>query len=72
MVGGDFKVLTNMRVTVQYCGKVYKTVAQSVLLYISESWLVMGTMLKVLEGLHYRVDIKIMAMTEKHMVDGEW
>ena len=33
----------------------YKSVLQSVLIYVSESWVVMGAMIKVLEGFHHLV-----------------
>ena len=42
----------------------YKVVAQLVLLYKSYSWLVMGVMLKVLEGLHHQLTRNITGMTE--------
>ena len=37
----------------------YKAVAQAVILYGSEIWVVIGAMLKVLEGFHHRVSRQI-------------
>ena len=47
---GDWegKVLTNMGAEVQVWGMMYKAVVESVFLYGSDSWVVMGAMLKVL------------------------
>ena len=50
----------------------YKTVAQSVLLCIRESWVVMGGVLKVLEGFHLRVVWRITGMAAKRGAGGEW
>ena len=50
----------------------YKVVAQTVLLYGSESWVVTGAMLKVLEGLHNILDRRIAGMTAWRVDDGEW
>ena len=47
------RVLVNTGSTVRTCGIIYKGLAQSVLLYISDIWVVMGDMLKVLEGFHH-------------------
>ena len=47
-------VLVNIEATVRDCGMIYKAAVPSVMLYISESWLVMGEMLKILEGFHQR------------------
>ena len=49
--------------TVRDCRIMYKAVAQSLLLYGSGSWVVMGGMLKVLEGFHHRSARWIMGMT---------
>ena len=43
----------------------YKAVVQSVLLYIIESWVVTGEMLKVLEEFYHRVAQCITRMTAK-------
>ena len=50
--------------TVRSYGVMYKAVGQLVLLYNSDSWVVMGVMLKVLEGLHHQVTRHITEMTE--------
>ena len=50
----------------------YKTVAQSVLLYDSKIWVVTGEMLKVLERFRHRAEQRITVMTEKHRVGVEW
>ena len=42
------------------------------LLYGSESWVVMGEMLKVLDWLHNRLDRRMMGMMETRGADGEW
>ena len=44
-------------------GMLYKAVVQLVLLYVSESWVVMGPMLKVLEDFYHQVAINITGMT---------
>ena len=51
---------------------IYKVVAQSVLMYSSESWVVIGSMLKVLEGFHHQASIHITGMTVRHVADGDW
>ena len=43
-----------------------------VLLYGSESWLVMGEMLKAIEGFNNRSAISITGMTAQHMTGGDW
>ena len=48
----------------------YEVVAQSVLLYISKSWLVTGAMLNVMGGFHHRLSRRIMGMMDKHVEDG--
>ena len=55
---------TSATKTVRYHGMMYKAVAQLVLLYNSDNWVVMGAMLKVLEGLHHWVTRHITGMTE--------
>ena len=42
------KVVTKTRATVQAWGVLYKAFIQMLLIYGSERWVVMGTMLKVL------------------------
>ena len=46
-------------------GVIYKTVAQSVLLYGRESWVVTGEMLNVLTEFHQRTARRITGMTAK-------
>ena len=58
--------------TVQAHGMLYKVVVHTVLLYGSKSWVVMGEMLKVLEGFHNWEAQKIVGMTYRRMEDGEW
>ena len=48
------RVLEKTGATVQARGMMYKAVANLVLLYGSEIWVVTGEMLKVLEGIHHR------------------
>ena len=48
------KVPENAGETVLYQGSMYKAVAQSVILYGRESWVVMGGMPKFLEGFHHQ------------------
>ena len=56
------RVLENTRAMVQSRGMMYKKVDQLVLMYGSESWLVVGAMLKVLVGFHHQEDRQIMGM----------
>ena len=46
-------------------GMMYKAVAQSVMLHGSEIWVVMGAMLKVLEGFYHKSARQITGMTAK-------
>ena len=57
--------------TLQTRGMLYKKVVQLVLLYVSESWVMTGDMLKVPEGLHHRLARMIMGMIVRHMTSGE-
>ena len=50
----------------------YKAVAQAVILYGSEIWVVIGAMLKVLEGFHHRVARQIARKTYRRTVDVDW
>ena len=47
------KLFKKPRETVQDHGMMYKLVAQTVLIYVSKSWVVTGAMLKILEGFHH-------------------
>ena len=50
----------------------YKAVAQSMILYGSESWVVMGEMLKDMTELHHQAGQRITGMTMKREAGGEW
>ena len=50
----------------------YKKVDQSVILYGSESWALMGEMIKVLERLHQQAARRSTGMTVKYGSGGEW
>ena len=58
--------------TVRARGEMYKAVAQLVILYSRYIWVVIGDMLKVLEGFHLRAAKRIMGITEKRGAGGEW
>ena len=66
------RVLAKTGATVRACGMMYKAVDQSLILYDSESWVVMRDILKVLEGFHHRTDRRIMGMTETDGAGREW
>ena len=70
--GGILKVLTNTGATMRAFRMVYKVVEQTVLLYIREIWVVMGAILKILQGFHHRSTRRISGMTAKHVADTEW
>ena len=53
-------------------GMIYKAVAQLVLLYGRESWVVTGGVIKVLKGFHYRASRRITGMTAIRGAGGEW
>ena len=53
-------------------GMMHKELAQSVLLYESESCVVTGETLEVLEGFNHQADIQITGMTSKYVADREW
>ena len=50
----------------------YKEVDQSVLLYVSDSLVVMGDIPKVLEGFHQRTDRRFTGITETCGAVREW
>ena len=50
----------------------YKAVAQLVILYGSEIWVVTGDRLKVLTGFHHQAEQRITGMTDKRGAWGEW
>ena len=66
------KVLERMLAIMHARGAMYKAVTQSVILYGSEIWVVMGKMIKVLEVFHYWAARQITGMTEKRGAGGEW
>ena len=49
----------------------YKSVVKSLLLYRSESWLVMGLMIKVIEGFFHRVARRIKGVTAQRTTVGK-
>ena len=53
------RVLKSTVETVRAQGDMYKAVAQSVLLYVRESWVVTGEMLKVLAGFYHQATRQI-------------
>ena len=57
--------------TVQAHGMLYNAVAQTVVLYGRKSWVVMGEMLKVLEGFHHPVAWCITLIIAWSTEDGE-
>ena len=57
--------LERMVTTERAWGEIYKSLAQLVLLYVRESWVVTGDMLKVLEGFHHWETQRITGMTAK-------
>ena len=57
------KLLTKAEETVRARAMIFKVVLQTVLLYGEERWVVMEATLKVMEGLHNRVDRKIPGMS---------
>ena len=65
-------VLEMMGATIRARGAMYKAVSQSVLLYCRKIWVVIGGILKVLEGFHHWVARYITGMTAKCRVGGEW
>ena len=58
--------------TKQSRGAIHKTVAQLVLLYGRESWVMKGGLLKVLEGFHHRPERRIPGLTVKRGAGEEW
>ena len=66
------RVLAKTGAMVRSCAMMYKAVAQSLLLYGSERWVVTGDMLKVLEVLHYQSARQITGMAVTCRVGREW
>ena len=69
MVG---KVVTKTRAMIWEWVMLYKATMQLVLLYGIESWVVMGCMLKLLEGLHHMEATRILGMTAYRATSGDW
>ena len=68
MVG---KVVTKMGATTQELGMLYNETLQLVLLCGSDSWVMMGAILKVLEGFHHWESRQIMGTTTHRTTSGE-
>ena len=66
------RVLTKMGAAVRDRGMMYKAVSQLVLLYGSEIWVVIGEIIKVLEGSHNWASQRIMGMTATCGAGREW
>ena len=66
------RVLAKTGATVRDHEMMYKAVSQSVIMYSSESWVVTGANLKVLEMFHHRADRCITGMTERCEAGGKW
>ena len=61
-----------LRLKVQVRVMLYRAVVQTVLLYGREIWVVTGSIINFLEGLHNQVARRIVDKTSWRMVDGEW
>ena len=66
------RVLDNTGATVRAREMMYTAVAQLVLLYRNESWVVTGEMLNLLERFHHQAASRIKGMTETRGAGGEW
>ena len=66
------RVLERMGAMVRARGAMYKAVAQLVLLYDREIFVVTGEMLKVLTGFHHQAARRITGMMAKCGAGGEW
>ena len=66
------KVLEKTGSTVQACGMLYKSEAQTVILYGRESWVVREEIMEVLEGFHHWAARRIVGMTDWCTENGEW
>ena len=66
------KVLVNMGVMVRAQVMMYKALAQKVLLYGSESWVLMEVMLKLMEGFHHWLDRRISGMSGWRIREEGW
>ena len=70
--GVKVRVLEKTRPTVRARGGMYKAVAQSVLLYGSNSWVVNKEMIKLLTAFHHRLAQRIMRKTGKLWSGVSW
>ena len=66
------KLLTKAGLKVQARVVVYKEVVHTVFLYGSDICVVMGEVLKVIEGFHHRVARRISGNTVQRTGDGRW
>ena len=66
------RMLAKMVATEQSHVMMFKVVSQSVIPYVSKSLVVIGSMLKILEGFHHRAVRRITGMTATHGSGGEW
>ena len=66
------RVLANTGAALRDRGMMYKVVDQLVLMYGIESWVVIGAILKVLEGFHRWEDRRITGMTATRGAVREW
>ena len=66
------RVLENTVATMRSQGAMYKAVDQSLILYGRDIWMVIGDMIKVLEGFYHWVARHITELTEKRGEGGEW
>ena len=66
------RVLEKMGTTVRALGAMNKVVAQSVLLYGREIWVVTGNTLNILEGFHHQTALWITGLAAKRETGGVW
>ena len=65
------RVLANTGSIVRTPGMMYKAVDKFMILYRSDSWVVTGAMLKVVEGFHHQAARRIKGMTATSGAGGE-
>ena len=65
------RVLAKTGSMVRARGMMYKAVGQFMILYRSNSWVVTGAMLKVVEGFHHQAARRIKGMTATSGAGGE-
>ena len=53
-------------------GIFYKAIVKLMILYGRESWVVIGDMLKLLEGFHHQAAIKIVGIMAQRMTSKVW